>query len=86
MKRVLFVFVLVVAMGTCALAQPGGGRGQGGKRQGPPEEAYEACEGKKVGDKAVFTSPRGDEVTGICEERDGKMVLHPDNPPPRGQN
>lgn len=51
--------------------------------QGPPPEAYCACEGKNAGDKAEFVSPRGDTVTGTCEEdRDGeRLVLRPDNPP-----
>ena len=34
-------------------------RGRGG-HQGPPPEAYCACEGKSEGDTAEFTSPRGD--------------------------
>jgi hypothetical protein len=57
-------------------------RGKGG-HQGPPPEAYCACEGKNAGDTAEFTSPQGDTVTGICEEdRDGdRLVLRPDNPP-----
>ena len=57
---------------------------QGRRRQGPPPEAYTACEGKSAGDTAEFVSPRGDTVTGTCEERDGRLVLHPDNPPERG--
>ena len=50
----------------------------GGKRQGPPPEAYTACEGKNAGDSAQFNSPRGDTVTGTCEEDNGKLVLRPD--------
>lgn len=57
-------------------------RGSGGQ-QGPPPEAYSACEGKSAGDTAEFVSPRGDTVTGTCEkDRDGdRLVLRPDNPP-----
>lgn len=64
---------------TAALAQ-GGGRGQ---RQGPPAEAFTACEGKSEGDTSFFESPRGDMVTGTCvQDRNGdQMVLRPDNPP-----
>jgi len=58
---------------------------QGRRRQGPPPEAFTACEGKSAGDKAEFVSPHGDTVTGTCEERDGQLVLKPDNPPGRGQ-
>lgn len=49
----------------------------------PPPEAYSACEGKNAGDTAEFVSPRGDTVTGTCEqERDGdQLVLRPDHPP-----
>ena len=53
----------------------------GGRRQGPPPEAYTACEGKAVGDKAEFVSPRGDTVTGTCEEEGDRLVLRPVNPP-----
>ncbi len=53
------------------------------RHQGPPPEAYSACEGKNAGDTAEFVSPRGDTVIGTCEqERDGdRLVLRPDNPP-----
>jgi hypothetical protein len=56
--------------------------------QGPPPEAYTACEGKSVGDEAEFVSPQGDTVTGTCEEEGDRLVLRPDNPPPRrgGEN
>lgn len=60
---------------------------QGGPKghQGPPPEAYTACEGKSEGDTAAFESPHGDTVTGTCVmERDGdRLVLRPDNPPDR---
>lgn len=58
---------------------------RGGRRghQGPPPEAYTACEGKSVGDEATFVSPQGDTVTGTCEEEGDRLVLRPDNPPPR---
>jgi len=51
--------------------------------QGPPPEAYCACEDKGAGDTAEFVSPRGDTVTGICDlERNGdRLVLRPDSPP-----
>ena len=50
------------------------------KRHGPPPEAYTACEGKNAGDTAEFVSPRGDTVTGTCEQRGDRLVLRPDNP------
>ena len=40
--------------GSQALAQENGGR-----RGGPPPEAFSACEGKNAGDKAAFVNRRG---------------------------
>ena len=53
-----------------------------GRHQGPPPEAYEACEGKSAGDTAEFVSPHGDTVTGVCELQGDRLVLRPDTPPP----
>ena len=50
------------------------------RRHGPPPEAYGACEGKSVGDEAEFVNPRGETVTGTCEEEGEQLVLRPDNP------
>jgi hypothetical protein len=52
----------------------------GGKRHGPPPEAYTACEGKKAGDAAQFVSPRGETVTGTCVQEGERLVLRPDRP------
>lgn len=51
----------------------------GGRRHGPPPEAYTACEGKSAGSLAQFVDPRGEMVKGTCEEEDGKLVLRPDH-------
>jgi len=67
------VFFLMSAVGAESASQQTGKR-----RHGPPPEAYTACEGKSEGDEAQFTSPRGDTVTGTCEERDGRLLLRPD--------
>ena len=81
MKKVSIVIVLLgvlvagIAFGT---DQP---PRRGGNRQGPPPEAYTACEGKNEGDQAEFTSPRGDTVTGTCVQEGDKLVLRPDRPP-----
>jgi hypothetical protein len=50
----------------------------GGRRQGPPPEAYSACDGKSAGDAAQFVSPRGETVTGTCEQEGDRLVLRPD--------
>ena len=55
----------------------------GGGHNGPPPEAFTACEDKYAGDTAEFVSPHGDTVTGTCEEQGDQLVLRPDNPPPR---
>ncbi len=49
------------------------------RRQGPPPEAYAACESKSVGDAAEFISPRGETRTGICEQEGDRLVLRPDD-------
>ena len=49
-------------------------------RQGPPPEAYEACEGKSPGDEAAFITPRGETIRGTCEEEGDRLVLRPDKP------
>jgi two-component system sensor histidine kinase CpxA len=48
-------------------------------RQGPPPRAYSACEGKSAGDEAQFISPRGETVTGICEQEGDQLVLRPNH-------
>ena len=58
---------------------------QADDRRGPPPEAFEACEGKSEGDSAEFEGRDGEAITGTCEEKDGTMVLRPDNPPSRDQ-
>lgn len=52
-----------------------------GHHQGPPPEAYTACEDKNAGDKAEFVNPRGDTVTGTCEMEGDRLVLRPEKPP-----
>lgn len=78
---VITLFGILVAFssfGSEAMAQQGGRR-----HQGPPTEAYTACDGKSAGDTAEFESPHGDTVTGTCEKQGDRLVLRPDNPPDR---
>ena len=81
-KRMLIVSIL---LGACAASVFGSDaemlrpmRGH----NGPPPEAYTACEGKSAGDKAEFVSPHGDTVTGTCKQNGDRLFLVPDNPPP----
>jgi two-component system, OmpR family, heavy metal sensor histidine kinase CusS len=48
------------------------------ERRGPPPEAYQACEGKSVGNRAQFIDARGEIIKGTCEKENGKLVLRPD--------
>lgn len=51
-----------------------------GRHHGPPPEAYAVCEDKIAGDTAQFVSPRGETVTGTCEQEGDRLVLRPDRP------
>lgn len=84
MKTVKMI-IAIVLFGLCTSTAFGADNEQQqrrGRHQGPPPEAYEACEGKSEGDAAEFVSPRGDTVTGVCELEGDRLVLRPDNPPP----
>jgi Spy/CpxP family protein refolding chaperone len=61
-----------------------GGHGGGRHRQGPPQEAIDACAGFREGDSVQFTSPRGDAVSGTCQQIRGKLVAVPKEGPPGG--
>ena len=64
----------------------GQGRGPGnGPGNGPPPEAFTACEGKSEGDSVEIQTPRGDTITGTCQDHDGQLALRPDNGPPDRQ-
>ena len=71
--------------GTCEqegnqlVLRPNRNKGQSvGKRQGPPPEAYAACKAKKAGDTALFVNPKGETITGTCEQKGNQLVLRPD--------
>jgi len=75
-------FVVILLMGIFvvvnAFAENSSSQRKGRRNQGPPPEAYTACEGKSAGDTAEFVSPRGDTVTGTCEQQGDQIVLRPD--------
>jgi hypothetical protein len=81
MKKIAMASVMISLCAATAFGSDSEGQ-RGGRRHGPPPEAYTACEGKSAGDTAQFESPRGDTVTGTCVQKDDRMVLRPDNPPP----
>ena len=66
--------------GNQLVLRPSNLKGQsGGKKHGPPPEAYHACIGKSAGSAAQFINRRGETVKGTCAEDNGKMVLRPDS-------
>ncbi len=83
-KKMLIVFFLLTLSTVYAFGEDTSTKGKQRRHHGPPPEAFTACEGKSAGDTAEFVSPRGDTVTGTCEEADSRLVLRPDNPPGRG--
>ena len=46
------------------------------EHRGPPQEAFDACKGKKEGDAAQMKTPRGVSMAGTC-----RMVLVPGHAP-----
>jgi hypothetical protein len=96
MKAIAVLFCLLLLVGSSAYGdqatsqstegsgiRQGEGSGstlQGGPRNGPPPEAFKACEGKAEGMKAQFTGPDGQTITGACRIADGRLVLRPDRP------
>ncbi len=81
-RKTSITFALVGLMGAFSLmANDAFARERGRHHRTPPPEAYAACEGKSAGDTAEFESPRGDTVTGTCEQDGERLVLRPDHPP-----
>ena len=76
---IVFVLLAICAI-TNVFVSDAFSQERGIRRQGPPPEAYEACEGKSAGDEAELITPRGETVTGTCEEEGDQLVLRPDNP------
>jgi len=74
---------LGVAASASSLGEgPPGRRG----RQGPPEEALEACANIDVGTPCSFTSSRGDSLSGTCTARpddSSQVACRPDDWPGR---
>ena len=84
MKFIKKIIMTMVVLGICVAVASGSDSGTQRPRnghQGPPPEAYTACECKEAGDTAQFESPHGDIVTGSCEMEGDRLVLRPDHPP-----
>ncbi len=79
LKKLLFIFCLLSLFTVQAIGDDSSSNKR--RRKGPPPEAYTACEDNSAGDTAEFVSPRGDTITGTCEEEGDRLVLRPDNHP-----
>ncbi len=62
-----------------------GNHRSGGHRQGPPQEAIDACAEMSEGDLVQFTAPCGDTVQGICRQIRGQLIAVPEGGPPEGR-
>ncbi|HVY33245.1 MAG TPA: hypothetical protein VG960_02370 [Caulobacteraceae bacterium] len=61
-----------------------GAGGPGGPRRGPPPpQAFEACNGKALGDQVQLTTPRG-VVPASCIQTPQGLAARPQRPPPGG--
>jgi len=80
-KASIIIMLLGIFVAVNAFGEESSSRRKGRRHHGPPPEAYTACENLNAGDAAEFVSPRGDTVTGICEEEGGRLVLRPDRGP-----
>lgn len=78
--KVTVILLTLLLMPTIGCAKSSGRD----KRQGPPPEAVEACEGKSAGDSVTFTGRRGESLEAICREIDGQLAAVPEGMPHSG--
>ncbi|MCP4747269.1 MAG: hypothetical protein GY874_14185 [Desulfobacteraceae bacterium] len=81
MKKVSIALILLAICVAPAIGDDTSSE-QDNRRQGPPPEAYEACEGKSAGETAQFTDARGETLTGTCEQEGDQLVLRPEGQEP----
>ena len=62
----------------------GGQSTQGSRRQGPPQEAFDACEGLAQGDACTVQTPRG-RLSGLCRSMPDGVACVPEGGPGRGR-
>lgn len=70
--------VLLTLLVLTPLTACGKGNNNGGRPQGPPPEAIEACENKSVGDSVTFAGRQGESLSATCAEIDGQLVAVPE--------
>ena len=73
----LLALLMLIPLTAC-----GKGNDKGGRPQGPPPEAIEACEGQASGDVVTFKGRRGDSVKATCQEIEGQLVAVPEGMEP----
>ena len=73
----VITLLFAVATSTAIIACASGERG--GRRQGPPPEAIEACSGKSEGESVTFSGRRGDTVKATCQTVNEQLVAVPED-------
>lgn len=71
----MMIFATLSAVPACANNSKGGGRDG---RQGPPPEAFTACEDKTEGASVTFAGRDGESLTATCRLIDEKLVAVPE--------
>lgn len=75
-KAVVSTLALASLLAACAHAAPNNKR-----PDGPPPEAFAACEGQSEGAKVTVEGRNGEAMKAVCEEHDGKLVAVPTDAP-----
>ena len=73
------MMVVMMAVAACANNEQNGR----GNKQGPPPEAFKACEGKAVGDSVSFAGRRGEALKATCQSIDDQLVAVPEGHRPQ---
>ncbi len=76
MKKTTLLFVIAALAAPLAIAsaQRGGDHREGGRRHGPPPEAFAACEQQDEGSLCEFETPRGS-IEGVCRIPRGEDLV-----------
>lgn len=79
MKITILTTALILATVLCTPLLGCASKGEGGgRRQGPPPEAIEACQGKSSGDSVTFTGRRGETLKATCQDIEGQLAAVPE--------
>ena len=74
---VTLMFFITLGMAAPVMANTLPPPDMGQRPNGPPPEAFTACEGKKTGDAVTVATPHGDEIQAVCETLDSRLVAKP---------